>query len=251
MVMVLLASWAGVYAQNSPVTPGQIRQAYQQFEYERTVSLGERYLENHPRIDKTTLLQVLQYTTFAQVALGRDEDAQRTIRSILVTDPTFEPDEKLASPKVERMFADLRSELTSSETTPEIQPSHLILQDVKTGAALRSIIFPGAGQRYLDQNRGFLYVGVAGVSLGIFLYSAFRLPSARKAYLKASDPKQIESKYDEYNRWYHYRNNSLIAYASSWSLSVIDVLIFGPSTQPVFSVQPHQSGVEFALNLHW
>ena len=250
-IFSLAAGSVPLKAQESAVTPEQIRSAYRQLDYRKTVDLSERYLEAHPRIEKDILLQVLQYRAFAQVALGRDDAARSTLRSILITDPGYRLNENLASPKVKRLFAELQDESPQAREEATVHPSYVVLEDVKTQATLKSILFPGTGQRFLEQPRGYIYTGIAGASLGFFIYSAFRVPSAREDYLKANDAEQIAEKYDTYNRWYQYRNSALVAYVATWALSVTDVLIFGPSAQPVLSVQPHDSGLEFTLSFQF
>jgi len=251
LCMVLFCGGSLLVAQEQSVSIEQVRTAYEQLHYQRTVTLGEEYLANNPRISKESLLEVLQYIAFSQVALGKDEAAKRSLRSILITDPTFQLNENLASPKVTRVFTELKSEMQVSSTQPSSEPSHVILEDVKTAATLRSVIFPGSGQNYLNQHRGYVYNGIAAISLGVFVYSSIRVPTAHKDYLQATDPKAIADKYDTYNHLYQYRNNSLILYLSTWTLSLADVLVFGPSTQPHISLIPSESGVNLALNFRW
>jgi len=252
IIFILLFSGGfTLVAQEQSVSLEQIRDAYEQLQYEKTVTLGEQYLASNPRMGEEPVLEVLQYIAFSQVALGKDEAAKRSLRSILITDPTFELNENLASPKVTRLFTELKSERELSSLQPSSEPSYVILRDVKTTATLRSVIFPGSGQTYLDQNRGYVYNGIAAISLGVFVYSSIRLPGAHKDYLQASDPKTIANKYDIYNQLYQYRNNSLLLYLSTWTLSLADVLVFGPSTQPHISVIPTKSGVNLAVNFRW
>lgn len=251
ILLMLSCCGSSLIAQEQSVSLEQIRASYEQLNYPKTIDLGETYLANNPRVSKQTLVEVLQYVAFSQVALGQEDAAKRTFRSILVTDPAYELNEKMASPKVIRIFQEVKTQ--ASTASPQIQrsASHVILEDVKTGAVLRSIIFPGVGQTYLGQTRGYVYNSIAAISLGVFLYSSIRLPAAHSAYLKATNPDEITNKYNTYNQLYQFRNNALITYLGTWSISLLDVMVLGPSTQPRIGFSPSYSGVNLAVSFQW
>lgn len=56
-------------------------------------------------------IEIAGYKVFCLLALGRSEDAQEEIESILKTDPRYRPSETLASPRVRAVFDDVRARL--------------------------------------------------------------------------------------------------------------------------------------------
>lgn len=255
ITMLSLIIGAGLFAQSpgdtASISMEDIRQAYQQLEYARTVDMTEQYLGSHQRAPKEDLLTILQYRAFSQVALGNEDAAKRTLRSVLVSEPNFELDRQVASPKVIEIFENLKSGTQKIEQLPKTSPQVVIAEDLQVRAMLRSIVFPGLGQLYLDKPRGYAYASVAAASLGLTVYSAVLVPGLHDDYLQATSPAVIEDKYDEYNQWYHIRNSAAVIYAVNWGLSLTDILIFGDQHSPTFSLLPGQDGLRLNMSYSW
>jgi TonB family protein len=54
---------------------------------------------------------VEKYRSLCLLALGRSEDAERAIAAVVTADPTYEPDDAEASPRVRAAFAEVRRQL--------------------------------------------------------------------------------------------------------------------------------------------
>jgi|GEM_PF-1948651 len=237
--------------EKAPTTIEDIRQAYQQLEYARTVEMTERYLQAHPRIPKEALLRILQYRAFSQVALGNEEEARNTLRSILVSEPDFRLDRQIASPKVVQLFESLKTETLNGEADSEFVPSVVIAEDVQATAMLRSVVFPGLGQTYLRKKRGFAYIGIAATSLGLTVYSAVRVPRLHDRYLQATSPSIIEDRYDQFNRWYQVLNSAAVIYGITWGIALADLVVFRDTNSPAFAFLPVGDGIQLHATYTW
>jgi hypothetical protein len=119
----------------------------------------------------------------------------------------------------------------------------IIIEDRRARSTLRSIIFPGWGQIYNNKARGYIFSGIAGISLGYFIYSSVQLRKTHQEYLKAYTEDDIERKYASYNKWYIRRNNSLLVYSGSWTLSLIDILFDPFSKENRLLISPNSSSI--------
>lgn len=241
------------YTQSSQpaVTLDSIRSAYETLQYQSAIELSDAYLSAHPRLPKYELVTALQYRAFSQMALGKEDEARNTLRSALVADPDFTLDRQIASPKIVRIFNEVRSNIQSGSMTLNEQGSPVILEDRKTNAVLRSALFPGLGQIYLQQPRGYMYSAVGVLSMGTLLVSAYRVPTLRENYLRATDTDVIQTRYDAYNQWYQLRNTAGIIALLSWSVSLSDVLLFAPDHPAKLSLIPRESGFAMQIALQW
>lgn len=246
-VLQLLAGFVhGVPPDSQSVTLETIIASYENLRYERTVKQCEEFLSTHPRLPEAKLLKVLQYLAMSQLALGEEEQAKRTLQSIIIANPEYSLDRRIVSPKLIELYRNQRARERQSGDISEPAVQYLVKEDLRTEAMLRSVIFPGLGQTYLDQSRGYLYAGIAGISLGIFGYSVIQTPRAHERYLGATDPQNIEQRYATYNRLYQLRNNSLIVYLGTWMIAGVDAFI---SSRPSGNLRISLNGIPTHLTV--
>ena len=101
-----LAAWlalnaVSVAAQDSIA---QAEKLYQSAYYEEALSVLDR-LKNEPAA------QIAQYRVLCLLALGRNDEAQRGIESILRLDPRYRPSEEETSPRIRAVFESTRRRL--------------------------------------------------------------------------------------------------------------------------------------------
>jgi len=255
-ILLLLLLLAGVVpqdglAQQRQGTLDSIRIAYRNLEYARALQRAEFYLAEHPRVPETQLLTVLQYMAMSQLALGREQDARETLRSILVTNPSYQLDQRIVSPKLQTMYRQLRQAQDQSDRNQPASVRYVVKEDVYTEATLRTLIFPGLGQRHLDQHRWYVYSGLAGLSLAGFGYAALKLSGAHESYLEATKPEVIDDRYATYNRYYRLRNTAIASYLATWAIATTDILLQSrtPDTSPQISL--HGSLRSLSFTIQW
>jgi TonB family protein len=90
------------------------RSLYVSARYEEALEVLDR-LRAEAHADRKS---VEKYRSLCLLALGRTADAERAIAAVVTADPTYQPDEAEASPRVRATFADVRRQLL-----PEIATS--------------------------------------------------------------------------------------------------------------------------------
>jgi tetratricopeptide (TPR) repeat protein len=104
LVLWMTAAAATVTAQDSLA---RAKDFYAAAAYEEALTVLQR-LNANPSSDKN---EVSAYQVFCLVALGRSDEAKRTIESLVRTDPLYRLSDKQASPKVRAFFEDVRRPL--------------------------------------------------------------------------------------------------------------------------------------------
>jgi hypothetical protein len=111
------------------------------------------------------------------------------------------------------------------------------LKNSQTSITYRAVVFPGWEQLYAGRTTtGSLFLGAGVVTLGTGITFEILRSSARKEYLASTDPSDIRSKYDLYNRYYKAEITSFVAFAVVYAASEIDIFAFNHS--PSVSVKP-------------
>jgi hypothetical protein len=102
LVTVLTLSWSGALAQDSV---DRIRQLYVAADYDGALAELDRL---PPATLAAEQLERDRYRAMALIALGRTPEAHAAIERILLADPTYEPGEEEAAPRIRIAFSDVR-----------------------------------------------------------------------------------------------------------------------------------------------
>jgi hypothetical protein len=102
----------------------------------------------------------------------------------------------------------------------------MLVKDPRLGAAWRSMVFPGWGQRYKDEKRkGLVFSGLWLTAVGGTLISHFAYRDAKNRYEAAADPTEIEKHYGSADNWFKARNNLAVASIGVYLCSYLDALL--------------------------
>ena len=182
--------------------------------------------ESLPPIDRARLYRILGFTYVAQ---GENQKAKRQFINWLQIDPLANLDPLYISPKIINVFTEAQQEYKNTRTPP-LDYANLNMQ---MRAVRRSLIFPGLGQLYREQQiKGFALVASEIILLGSLTYCQIKYDQARDRYLDETNPAVMQSRYDDCNLYYHGRNASIILAAGVYLYSLFDIMYFHPQTEP-------------------
>ncbi len=217
--------------------------------YESAELAARRLMEQGPIADSIRV-QAERIIAFSLVAQGKTELAREHFETILAVSPSFDLDPVLTSPKILAVFREAKLHFAAVR-----RPQQSADRQDKTflsGITFRTVLFPGWEQ--LHQGRttsGVIFGGAGLLTLGSALtFEAFRLP-ARKDYLAATQPADIDAKYKLYNRYYRGEVYSFIAFAAVYVASELDVFLNAGSPIDVQSSADDKRGMALSFALHW
>ena len=223
----------------------QMTQAFRQLDYETAKKIGRQIEAGFKSYTPIELLETHKILGVIAYQDGNLPEANGQFEQALSIDRTARLDSVYVSPKIIKFFNDLKESYNSrtkaDETEKSVQYRYLVQPDPRPAATLRSIILPGWGQLYKnDKRKGYILVGsTATVILTTALFH-FVQKEAHDQYLKASDPKIIEQKYDKYNSFYKLRNNTALLAGGIWLYAFFDALLAEPKEK--------QLKVSFSVN---
>lgn len=213
-----------------------VRAAYQRLAYDvaetraRAALAGEA-LRLDQRTELHTLLAIIAFTQ------NEVEAARRAFNLALDLTPDLQLDPLLVSPKILAFFDEVkqtrRPVRPEGEGEAEANLRYVVVRDVRTDAALRSMLLPGWGQLYKGETvKGWTLAGLFGGGAAASAYAHLRWLRARDAYLEEGDPDLIASQYRTADAWFKVRNNLAVGVAGVWLVSYVDALLHGPPAPP-------------------
>lgn len=227
-----------------------IVEAYQNVEYDTAVGLAQEALTEPERLQPRQLLEIHKVLAFIAFSQGEVEEARRHFQSVLSLDPDLRLDPALVAPPTLAFFEEVQAAYEPGALGGPVTVQYVTVQDVRRGAALRSLAVPGWGQWQKEQRlRGGLFFGTwAGAAVAVAV-AHNRYRDAQDRYETAADPARIESIWrDEVNPWYRARNNLALGVAVVWVAAYVDALtvpVGGENLQ--LDLQPGRA----ALRVRW
>ena len=201
---------------------------------------ARRLLEHSPLRD-SVIITLHKYIAFSLIAQGKPDIAREHFKSMLAMDPEFSLDPVYTSPKILVVFNETKQRFLSSRkiSTNELTP---LLKNSPPSITFRAIVFPGWEQVHTGRTIiGSLFLGAGFVTLGAGITFEILRSSARQKYLDSTDPPDIRSHYDLYNRYYRAEIASFAAFAVIYGVSEIEIFAFDHS--PSVTLQPTLSSV--------
>lgn len=210
-----------------PVDPvPAILEAYQQVDYERAERLAREALADIDQLLPTQLVEIHKVLAFIAFSQGYEDEAERHFVSALSLNPDLSLDPALVSPLIIDFFEALKATAEVGGTAPEAAVRYVVVQDVRTAAALRSLVVPGWGQLHKGHGgRAAAFLIAWGGTATAAYVSHVRYGQARDRYEDAADPNAINEAYSDYNRWYRTRNNLIVGVAVVWAVSYVEALM--------------------------
>jgi len=185
----------------------------------RTLQSGDSL----PPVDREILHKTLGFT---YVAMGENEKAREQFISWLEIDPRAALDSLYVSPKIIDVFRLAQEALAQRRQSANPDFSHLTSQ---MSALKRSLIFPGLGQIYRDQQgKGIALFASEVLLLGGLAYFHVQSEAARNDYMAERSPAKTSEAYDRYNTYYRARNLTAALAAGVYLYSLVDAIYFPP-----------------------
>jgi len=205
----------------------EIIQDYEGLRYAEGQAKARAALATYARFTPAQLVTLHTYLGFIEFALGQLDSAKSQFRAALSLEPKLSLDPVYTSPKIITLFEEVKREShprVPSERPVEIR--YVLLEDKRSGAALRSLLLPGWGQLYKgEKTKGLILLSLAGAALGSLIATHIAQAQAHNDYRAAKAPADIESKYDRYNRLYKARNALAVFTGALWLYAYIDAAL--------------------------
>ena len=217
----------------------QAKTCYRNAEYENAISQLEKTLQFYNLLKVSDRMEAYEYLAFSYVAFGDTDKAKEQFKKLLALNPRLELDPVTVSPKIIRVFEETKSEMqvssaavpTTVGTTPVPQAVGLLppspASGRRLGAAWRSCMMPGWGQRYLGETgKGNKMTTAACISLGAALVTGIITHLAHGAYINA-DPSRvnaINTTYRSYKILYNVSSLCIVSFIGIDIYSVGDAI---------------------------
>jgi len=233
IILLTLSVANPLFSQKSQSSLQQMIKAFQQLDYETAKKIGKQIAADFESYTPIELFEAHKILGIIAYQEGNLKESNSQFDQALSIDRTAELDSVYVSPKIIQFFNELKSTYSSrqksSEFYKDIQYRYLVQPDPRPAATLRSMILPGWGQLYKnDKTKGYILVGsTTTVTLATVIFH-FAQKNAHDEYLKATEPKSIEQKYDKYNSFYKLRNNTALLTAGIWLYAFFDALLAEP-----------------------
>ena len=239
LIMILfIINIPSIYSQTQQSLFQQMNQAFQQLDYETARKIGRQIETDFKLYTPIELLETHKILGVIAYQDGNLPEANAQFEQALSIDRTAQLDSVYVSPKIINFFTNLKASYNSRSQAGEIEKSiqyrYLVQPDPRPAATWRSMILPGWGQLYKnDKRKGYILIGsTATVTLATTLFH-FMQKDAHDQYLKATDPKTIEQKYNKYNSFYKLRNNTALLAGGIWLYAFFDALLTEPKEKQV------------------
>ncbi len=251
LLLLLLLSAPGLLrAQEQNYDLFRLQYHYERVEFREAIAAGRKALQESASLDREQLVSAHKYMAFSFFNLSQNDSARFHFFSLLSLKPDYEPGQAEASPKLRSFFDEIRKAYRSNNPTSAAESSltrYVFVQDKRPAAAWRSMVLPGWGQYYKEQEQRAYYVGGGFATLGLATLGSYILErSYRSDYLDSNEPARIQELYDRYNTTQKWRKGLTLATAAFWLWNVGDALW---RDYPALKMQARHSGSSVLLSL--
>ena len=222
------------------VTIQDIRQHFENFDYLAVIKLSSEALLNSDTIVTKDFVEIQMMKGVSHFVLNETPLTRRCFIEILKADSLYQIDSEKTSPKIVRLFTEVKNEYRQSIKPERVLPqitevtkktvcdTVFVREDFNRHSLLKSLILPGWG--HLDQStedvKGWVIASAALVNTSALIYYIFDTNKKEKSYLGENDISMIKSKYNDYNSSYKMRNVLLCSLVGIWAYAQIDYLFF-------------------------
>ena len=229
LFLACLALACNLHAQENPPPLAQVQRAYEALKFEEAERLGRLALQHGEEYSATELVQLHLIMGYLSYLRKQPEAARGNFESALSLQPDLTLDSLLVSPKIVRLFEQVKNEYRVGLASRKPAVKYVMVEDQRLHALRRSLLVPGWGQRHLRHNtRGALYTTSFALAVGLGLAFEVAQGQAHRSYLAATTPSQIERRYEIYSHRYRIRNAAFITAGGIWTINVLDVLLVTP-----------------------
>jgi len=223
--------------------------AFSDGNYDKAELGVRRVLDRRPLSTADRIASERLIATFL-IAQGKIQPAKTHFIAILKMNPSFELDPLLTSPKILSVFTEAKNEFARQGNAYALPEENR--DPAGSSITYRALLFPGWEQIHRGQvGKGLAFASIGAASLGTALASEFLRSSARKDYLSATTPDDINAKYRVYNRYYHIETYSLIVFALTYTASEIDLFTSNNLTLETTSVLGLNESATLTFRIHF
>lgn len=229
LIFTSLSLAFNLHAQETPPALAQVRRAYEALKFDEAERLGKLALQHSEEYSATELVQLHLLMGYLGYLRKQPEAARANFESALSLQPDLTLDSLLVSPKIVRLFEQVKSEYRVGLASRKPAVKYVMVEDQRLHALRRSLLVPGWGQRHLRHNtRGAIYTTGFAIAVGLGLAFEVVQSQAHRSYLAATTPQQIERRYEIYNQRYRTRNAAFLVAGGIWAVNVLDVMFATP-----------------------
>jgi tetratricopeptide (TPR) repeat protein len=198
-------------------------------EYEKAITELEKALTFLKQLNQIDQVEAYKYLAFSYVAFGETEKAKEQFRKALALDPKLELDPLTVSPKIIKVFEEVKSEIAvSPPVTPPVKPpvKPVPAEGRSCFSMVGSCCLPGLGQKDRGEGgKGIMLMTATGVLLSSSIISTLVMDAKHQAYLdvEPGDPDAIDDAYKAYKRWDNIAVTSWICLAGVYLYNAYDM----------------------------
>jgi len=217
---------------------------YNSGEYEKAVASLENALQYLKQLNQIDQVEAYKYLAFSYVAQGDKEKAKEQFKNALALDPSLELDPTTVSPKIIKVFEEVKSEIAAKPPVvlpvkPPVKPvSPVSAKQVSTfGATMRSCCVPGWGQIYKgESSKGTKLIITSSILLSSTIITYVITDNKHQTYLGfgPDDPNGMEDAYRAYKFWYSTATLSLMGLMGVYLYNIYDVVFKKAKTKTSF-----------------
>jgi hypothetical protein len=249
-------------AQSYQDSVSRIEDDFKSFNYKEVIAGSSELLEQDT-LSADLKIRLYMMKGISHFVILEDTLAKYSFLEILRLDPGFTPDSSTTSPKIIDFFDEIRENYAWYYNPPVmvqlpvdsvelLSPAESFRQykEKMRVSVIRSLLFPGLGHLYLNNNIGYYLAIPAGISFLSSVYFLIDTENKRKDYLNAQEPSLIDSRYKSYNSSYKVRNTSILIFSAVWLFSQFDIL-FTDYIEPYHpGYLAGETGITISLNFN-
>ncbi len=207
----------------------EIQKAYNELDYTEAEIKARSALESYQDFTSSQLTEVHKILGLVYYSQNRPTESRRQFEVALSLNPELKLDPLFVSPKILEFYDQIKAEWQlSKQQNSDIQNQvrYVLVNDPRPAAALRSMILPGWGQVYKGEKRkGLILSGLWGLGIAGSMITHFAGQDAEDKYLAETNPAQIGSRFNRFNKFHKLRNNLLLFSAGVWLFSYVDTIL--------------------------
>ena len=229
----------------------QLRFLYNEVKFNDVIQNGRTLLSNPGKLSKDDLIEIHKYLALSFYNISQQDSSRSHFYSILSLNLKFEPDPVQTSPKILNFFKEIKEAFNRDIVKKTAVPfkQYVFVEDIRSQAAVRSLILPGWGQWHKKQETKAYIFGGAFLATTLTTIIAYQLEKELKdKYRNEINPAQVTKKYNDYNSMSKMRRFFMYSSGIVWGLSLADAIF--SDYQPHFVFNDNFSGVNFVFYLN-
>jgi tetratricopeptide (TPR) repeat protein len=215
----------------------QAKNFYNGGEYEKAITELEQALQFLKQLTQLDQVEAYKYLAFSYVAFGDKEKAKEQFRLALKLDPKMELDPSVVSPKIIKVFEEVKSEFAANPppvkppVKPPVTPPAAQPHRSEAVTTAMSCCIPGLGQMYRgEKSQGTTLMIMGGVTLVSFFVTQGIAAQKHDDYLAVGpdDPDAMDRAYKAYRIWYNAGAITGAAFVGVYLYNLYDIIFTKP-----------------------